>query len=89
MENTYLSSGNFDNGPVFLPGVVYTEQYLLNVGIAKRTLERWKAAGLKARRPGTKQAFYLSDDVISIFRLDPGDIPDYEPGYKRKPKKKE
>lgn len=78
-----LSSDDF---PVFIPGVVYTEQYLLNVGISKRTLERWKAAGLKARRPATKQNFYLSDDVIAIFRLDPGEIPDYKPGYKRKRK---
>lgn len=79
-----MSSENFDSGPVFMPGVVYTEQYVLNVGISKRTLERWKIAGLKARRPGTKQAFYLSDDIIAILRLDPGDIPPYEPQYKQK-----
>lgn len=68
-----------ENGPVFIPGAVYTKQYVLDVGIAPKTLARWHQAGLKRRKPGTKQVFYLSDDIIAILRLDPGEIPDYEP----------
>lgn len=73
-----MSSENFQPAPVFIPGAVYTKQYVVSVGISPKTLSRWEKAGLKPRKPGTKQVFYLSDDLIAILRLDPGEIPPYE-----------
>lgn len=69
-------------GPVFQPGCVYTESYVLSrCGISKRTLQRWKLAGLKSYRPGTKQSFYFAEDLMAIMRLSADDLPAYRAGY--------
>jgi hypothetical protein len=76
------ASENFDDGPIFIPGALYSASYVLSrCGIAKKTLRRWEQAGLRGRKPGTTQKFYFGDDLMAVFRMNDDDIPPYRPEY--------
>lgn len=57
---------------------------MITLGIHRRTLSRWEAAGLPRLQPGTKEVFYLADDVIEIMRKPVEEIPEYVPKYKQR-----
>jgi hypothetical protein len=49
-------------------GQVYLSQEIIrNCGISKHTLESWILGGLRFKQPGTKQRFFLGDDLIAFI----------------------
>ncbi len=59
-----------DVGPIFThDGVDWytTEQILQRFGISPNTLQKWKRAGLRPRRPGTRSNLFRSDEIAAIL----------------------
>ena len=42
-------------------------QVISHCRISKHTLQDWVAGGLRFKQPGTKQRFFLGDDIIDFI----------------------
>ena len=72
LENTYPSDENQDpsvpSNPVcgITRGTLYfAREVIWRCKITERTLDKWIHNGLRVGRPGTKERFFLGDDVIN------------------------
>lgn len=84
------ASENFDLGPIFISGAIYSASYVLSrCGISKKTLRRWEQAGLRGCKPGTSQKYYFGDDLMAVFRMSADDIPPYRPEYLDSPEEED
>ena len=71
--------------PCLCMGQLWTRREIIAaLGIGDATLSRWVAAGLRKLGPGTKEDFFLSDDVISFMINAPDELPKFEADYKKK-----
>ncbi|TWT57266.1 hypothetical protein KOR42_06240 [Thalassoglobus neptunius] len=71
--------------PVLQLGQLWRRCELLQqMGIGENTLKRWEIAGLPALKAGTREKYYLSDDVIQVMRKCATEgVPKLVPDYKR------
>lgn len=75
---TQANTPNFHNplGPLcFDRDGLYPQELVVAIfGIAKTTLGKWHARGLRHLRPGTNKVYYLGSDIIKFFdSLPPAD----------------
>ena len=47
---------------------IYPQEWIVEAfGVAKATLAKWHARGLKRLRPGTLKVYYLGADLVTFF----------------------
>lgn len=58
--------------PVLILGAVYSRSQLdVKFGDNPRRFARWKEAGLEALDMGTNEEYFLSDDLIAVWKKKP------------------